>query len=184
MKSPLKGRMKRKRVSKVKMGGILSHFPLAHVIFKERGHHCSTLLINFSGPPKTPTAIKPIAQQTKNPITTTTIHKFNIAKTQTQQQFTNSTHNNIPKTHWIQHPNIPKINQQKHTSTSHRPNPFYRRRNPKPKAKPISPLEAEQPKFQTPNNGVNEAPTQTTTPPQRPTARLATVDDIHVGDPR
>ena len=54
-------------------------------------------------------------QHTKNPITTTTIHKFSIAKTQTQQKYTNSTHNNIPKTQ--------------------SPNPFHRRRqsnsNPK-----------------------------------------------------
>ena len=100
-------------------------------------------------------------QHTKNPITTTTIHKFSIAKTQTQQKYTNSTHNNIPKTHWILHSSIPKINQQKHISTSHWPNPFYCQRNPKPKAQSPNPFHRRRqsnsnPKSQTPNDGVNE----------------------------
>ena len=100
---------------------------------------------------KTPTAIKPIAnstyqkpnhnnnnsqiQHTKNPITTTTIHKFSISKTQTQQQYTNSTHNNIPKTHWIQ-------------TSQHSKNQSTKTHFNIPSAKPISPLEAKQPKSQ------------------------------------
>ncbi len=98
---------------------------------------------------KTLTAIKPTQiQPTKNPITTIIIRKFSIPKTQSQQQqFTNLAYqkpkrsNNIqiqltttyPKPIGFRHPNIAKINQQKHISTSHRPNPFCRRRNPKPK---------------------------------------------------
>ena len=99
---------------------------------------------------KIPTAIKPIAnstyqkpnhnnnnsqiQHTKNPFTTTTIHKFSISKTQTQQQYINSTHNNIPKTHWIQTSQHSKNQSTKTHFNIPSAKPIFRRRNPKPKA--------------------------------------------------
>jgi hypothetical protein len=73
----------------------------------------------------------------------------NIAKNQSTK-----THFNIPSAKAILPSEKPKTQS---------PNPFHRRRwsNPNPKS-------------QTPNDGVNKAPTQTTTPSQHPTARLAT----------
>jgi hypothetical protein len=85
-------------------------------------------------------------------VTTTTIHKFSISKTQTQQQYTNSTHNNTPKTHWIQTSQHSKKSINKNTlqhpiGQTH----FAVGETQNPKPKPISPSEAEQPKSQISN---------------------------------